>query len=505
MKGLLSAGAARAWLVVALVGFVIVVLVLALGLGARLRAGQDVLDAAKPALSDERVAGDRAGVDFISKYVDFADPLMTPRGGGRRELTTLVDLVARRAKLSRARVAALLRRSAPHAEALLRALPLSSVTREIPAFTGYLATTLNITDEGLAAELERSFPRLSQALTALPGVTTGWNDIPGIGGLTRFDGDRAVQTVPQLRGYLARDVVATLERDKGDLHDLAGRGGIGLIPTLLLVVGAVLLVFGLLQARRARDAPPGRPSWAFVMAIGALLVVLVFALGYFPRLRGADRAISDLAPAFAAERVAGARAGSDMIHQTVLLGDPIATRRGGAPAEIPELLTFVRQRTSLDRAAVLGALRRRAPHLSALLQAIPLTAAARELPHLLTVLGRRTRLSRPRLIATLRKRTPHLAQSLLALRTVSLRWNQIPGTERLTRFDGVTRVRTMPALDRYLAEDLVPLFERQRQNFRDLADPAPKLAVLAPALLALGVALIVFGLAMTRSLLTKRW
>ncbi len=505
MKGFLSARAGRAWLVVALVGVVIVVLVLALRLAPRLGAGQELLDASEPALTDERVAGDRAGVDFISRYVDLADPLMTTRGGGRRDVATLVGLVARRTKRSPAQVRRDLRREAPHVAALLRALPLSGAAREIPALTGYLATTLNITREDLAAELERAFPSLAQTLTALPGVATGWNDIPGIGGLTRFDGTTAVRTVPQLRDHLAQDLVATIERDRDDLQDLAGRGGIGYIPTLLLVVAVVLIAFGLLQARRARDAPPGRPAWAFVMGVGALLVVIVFGLNYFPRLKGADRAIDDIAPAFAQERVEGDRAGADMIHQTVLFGDPIATRRGGATAEIPGLLRFVRERTSLNRAAVLGALRRRAPRLTALLQAIPLSAVAREVPQLLAFLARELRLSRARLLATLSRRTPRLAQAILAVRPVAIRWRSIPGTERLTRFDGVTRVRTMPALDGYLSEDVVPLLERQRTNFRDLADPAPSLTVLPPVLLVLGLALIVYGLTMTMSLLTKHW
>ena len=51
MKALLSTRASRAWLGVALVGLVIVVLVVALGLVPRLAAGQDVIDAAKPALT----------------------------------------------------------------------------------------------------------------------------------------------------------------------------------------------------------------------------------------------------------------------------------------------------------------------------------------------------------------------------------------------------------------------------------------------------------------------
>jgi hypothetical protein len=505
IKRLLPARASRAWLGVAFVGLAVIVVVLVLGLGPRLSAGQDLIDAAKPALSAERVAGDRAGVDFISRYVDLADPLMTARGGASRELPALIGLIARRSDRSQAQVAAALRREAPHAEALLRALPLAGAAREIPRFTDYLATTLNTTDEGLAAELERQFPKLSQTLTALPSVATGWNDIPGIGGLTRFDGTTAVQTVPQLRTTLSEDLVATVEDTKDEFDDVAGSGGIGYIPTLLLVVGAALLGFGLLQARRALDAPTGRVAAGVLLGTGALILVIVFALQYFPRLDAADSMVSDLDPVFAAERIQGDRAGADMIHQTVLFGDPIATRRGGAAAEVPELLSFVRGRTNIPRAEVLAALRRRAPRTTALLQAIPLSAVAAEIPHLLTYLGKTMKLSRAELLATLKQRTPRLAQSLLNVRPVAIRWNSIPGTEDFTRFDGVTPVRTMPALDGYLSGDVVPLLESRRQNFRDLADPSPPLNAFPPILLVLGVLLLIYGVAMTMAALSRRW
>ena len=40
-----------------------------------------------------------------------------------------------------------------------------------------------------------SFPGLTQAITNLPTVTSGWYQIQDIGGLTRFDGT-PVQTSP---------------------------------------------------------------------------------------------------------------------------------------------------------------------------------------------------------------------------------------------------------------------------------------------------------------------
>jgi hypothetical protein len=493
MKGLVSSRASRAWLVVALVGLVVIVLVLALRLGARLGAGQDLIDAAKPAITDERVAGDRAGIDFISRYVDLADPLMTKRGGGSGEIAALVKLVAKKTKLSDAEVAAVLRKEAPHTEALLRTLPLSGVTAEIPRLTRYLATKLNTSEEGIAAQLEQSFPRISQTLTALPSVTNGWNDVPGMNGMTRFDGVTVVKSVPQLRTYFSKDLVAAVERNKDDFQDVAGSGGVGYIPRLLLVVGALVLLFALFQIRRARDAPPGKPSWGVVIAVGVVIIGLVGILQYFPRLNGADRVLADMQPAFAQARVEGDRAGVDMVHQTVLFGDPVATQRGGAAAEVPKLVAFVAAQTGTKQADVLRGLRARAPRTTALLQASPLSAVAAEVPHLLTYLGKAMKLSRAELLAALQDKTPKLAQAILAVRPVAIRWNAIPGTEDLTRFDG-TPVRAMGPLDQYFGQDVIPVLETQRAHFGDLADPWPPLNYFPPLLLGVGGLMLLYGL-----------
>ena len=498
MKALLSTRASRAWLGVALVGLVVVVLVVALGLIPRLAAGQDLIDAAKPALTDERVAGDRAGIDFISTYVDLADPLMTVRGGGSSEVETLVGILRRRTKLSSKEVVELLHKEAPHTEALLRALPLSGVAREIPALTDYLATTLNLPEEDVAAEVEQSFPKLSQTLAVLPGVTDGWNDIPGAEGLTRFDGTTPVRTVPDLRDTFSADLVATVERDKDDFQDVAGDGGIGYIPWLLLVVGVAVLAYGLLQARRAANASPGGGAWAGVVAVGVFILALVVIMGYSSRLDGADRVISDLDPAFDAQRVQGYRAGVDMVHQTVLFGDPIVTARGGAEAEAPRLIAFVSGKTNVSRDKVRAALRRRAPRIAALLQAVPLSKVAAEVPHLVGVLAKRMKIRSDDVLAILRERTPRLAQSILAARPVALGWNAIPGTAQLTSFDGTTAVRTMPALDQYFGTDVIPVLETQRQNFRDLADPWPPVNALAPLMLVVGALVTLYGLLMMR-------
>ncbi len=75
----LANGQARAWLVVAAVGLLVILVVLVLGLFGRLGAGQDVLDQARPAFTEERVAGDRAAITMVSSIVDLA--IRSPRSG----------------------------------------------------------------------------------------------------------------------------------------------------------------------------------------------------------------------------------------------------------------------------------------------------------------------------------------------------------------------------------------------------------------------------------------
>ena len=60
VKGLVSTAASRAWLAVVAVGIVVVAVVFGLQLVPRLTAGQKVIDAARPALTDDAVKGELA-------------------------------------------------------------------------------------------------------------------------------------------------------------------------------------------------------------------------------------------------------------------------------------------------------------------------------------------------------------------------------------------------------------------------------------------------------------
>ncbi len=493
MKGLMSTAASRAWLAVALVGFVVVVLVLVLSLIPRLGAGQQLIDSAEPAFSDERVAGTRAGMNLLSQYVDLADPLLTARGGAHEEVRSLVRLIRRKLGLTNAQARRILRREAPHTEALARALPLEGVADEIPRLTSYLATTLAVSEDDLAATLEQSFPRIAQMLSTLPSVTDAWNDVPGIDGLTRLSRDKPVQTVPGLRKYLRDDVVALIAERKEDFQSLSARGGIGYIPYLLLIVGAGLFALGVLQARRATITAPGRLPWSLVVAVGVVLIALVVVAQYFPRLNGGQELVTDLEPVFAQQRVEGAATGFETVHEAILFADPIMTPGGGVSRETPRLYRFVADRTGRSRGDVRRALSRRAPRTIALLDALPLTRVADEVPRLIDYLARALRMSPDEVVALLRRRTPGLTRALLAAPDVTSGWNGVPGTRELTRFDGVTPVRTMPQFDDYMRQDLIAVLVKERAHFETLASRSPPLGTLAPALLIAGLLVMLYG------------
>ncbi len=493
MKELLSTGAARAWFGVALGGLVVVALVLGLMLVPRLAAGQRLIDRAEPAFSDARVDGTRAGIATFSQYVDVVDPLLTRRGGGSEEVPKLIGYIERKLGLSTEQVRKILRREAPHTEALTRALPLDGVAAEVPRLTAYLATITGLTEDQLAAILESDFPRISQSLTALANTSDAWYDVPGIDGLTRLRAGKPVRTLPGLRKYLRDDVVPLTVSRRGDFQSLAGRGGIGYIPFMLLAIGAGLLALGMIGVRRARNRAPGKLSWSVVVAIGVFLLVVVFAGQYLPRLGGAQETITDFEPVFSQERVRATANGADTIHDAVLFGDPIMTPLGGAAREAPRLYRFVAQRTGRRTDDVRRAVRRRAPQTVALLSAIALTEVGREVPRLLAYLGKALRLSRTQVVAALRRRTPGLTQALLTTPDVARGWTAIPGTAGLTRFDGLTPVRTMPEFDGYLREDLIPVLTAERRNFAALAVRQPSVDVLAPLLLVFGLVVILYG------------
>jgi len=248
--------------VVLVVGVLVVTLVLGLGLISRLNAGQKVLDGAKPAFVAQRVGADRAGINFVAQDVDMADPIMTPQGGAASEVPQLIGFVSQKTGLSPAAVLSALQKNFPHTAALLEAIPLTSVTAELPGLLAFLEKTLHATQTELISALSTSFPAITQAITHLPAVTSGWNDVPGMAGATRFNGT-PIKTAPNVRDYFSSDVIPVLETQHQHYEHLVSTSKINFIGPLVLIVGIVVILYGLLMVFFAMALEPTtRPAMA---------------------------------------------------------------------------------------------------------------------------------------------------------------------------------------------------------------------------------------------------
>lgn len=486
------------WGLVTGVGVLVIALVLVLQLIPRLDAGQDVLDDAAPVFTDDRVAGHTPAITIVSQIVDLSDPIVTAKGGGSAEVPKLVAFVAAETGLSQTEVLAALKKNAPKTTALLQAIPLSSVTAEGPALKAFLAKTLGVTPGQLDIVLKTRFPGLAQTLAALPKVTAGWYDVPGVGVGSRFDGT-PLKTVPDVRDSFAKDVIPVTERQAENFQDLGERGGVGFVPYLLLTLGGLVTFFGTTMLISTASGPmsrgEGMAMWGVVAGGGLVVVVLVLGLGLFGRLGGGDELLDDAKPAFTDARVAGDRAGITIVSQIVDLADPIATPEGGGAAEVGELVGFVSKQTGLSPPAVLNALEEAAPKTTALLQAIPLSGVAAEIPGLVTFLSSTLGISATELTAALDKSFPRLKQVIDNVGPVTKGWNAVPGVQTLTRFDG-TPVTTVPDVRDYFAADVIPVLERRKDDFQKLESTWPPVNVLPPLLLAIGLIVLALGAAM---------
>ena len=482
------------WATVAMVGAVVLMLVAGLHLGSRLEAGQRVLDGARPAFADDRVAGSRAGITMVSDIVDLSDPIVTAAGGAGSEVPKLVAFVSSKTGLAPAEVLAALTAKFPHTTALLQAIPLERVTAELPGLVSFLSTTLKLPPEQVLPALKTNFPHLAQSIQALPTVTGGWENVPGTQDVTRFDGG-PVRSVPDVRSYFAADVIPVLETQKANFQRLdSGQPKVGAITQLLIAIGTIVLVYGIFMAAvfsrlRLRGAGASA-TWGVVVLVG--LVVVTVAVPLFPRLDGGQDLLDAAAPAFTDQRVAGDRVGISMVSTIVDLADPIVTARGGASGEVPSLVAFVSSATGLSNDKVMATLKTNFPYTTALLQAIPLEEVTKELPELTSFLATTLRVTPGQLQAVLAANFPHLAQSITALPLVTGGWNSVPGTERLTRFSGAP-VRTVPDVRDYFSADVIPVLEQERRDFQNLAGTSPQLIVFPRLLTIVGAAVIIYG------------
>ena len=167
----------------------------------------------------------------------------------------LIAFVSQKTGLSQAAVVAALQKNFPHTTALLQTIPLSSVTTELPGLLAFLEKTLQVSQAQLVGALKTSFPGLTQAITNLPTVTNGWNQIQNIDGATRFDGT-PIKTVPDVRTYFGSDVIPVLETQTGNYQKLVSTSTIDFIGPLVLVVGIIVIIYGLLMLLLARRLEP---------------------------------------------------------------------------------------------------------------------------------------------------------------------------------------------------------------------------------------------------------
>ncbi len=492
-----SRSGALQWVVVLVVGILVVTVVLGLNLIPRLNAGQKVLDAAKPAFATPRLTGARAGIDLISKDVDVADPIMTSQGAAVAEVPKLIAFVSQKTGLSQAAVVAALQKNFPHTTALLQTIPLSSVTAELPGLLAFLEKTLHVSQAQLITALKTSFPGLTQAITNLPTVTGGWNQIQSIDGLTRFDGS-PVHTVPQFRTYVSSDLIPVLETQQKNFQSLDGTSAVNWIAPLLLVVGLVVILFALAMIALSLRGPVSRglatAGASVVLVVGVGVVALVLVLSLVPRVSHGQTLLDALRPANDAARVQGDRAGINMVSAIVDTEDPIMTSQGAAVAEVPKLIAFVSQKTGLSQAAVVAALQKNFPHTTALLQTIPLSAVTTELPGLFAFLTKALNVSQAQLVGAMQSSFPGLTQAITNLPAVTGGWNQIPGIDGATRFDG-TPIKTVPDVRTYFGSDVIPVLETQTGNYHKLVRTST-IDFIGPLVLIVGIIVIIYGLLM---------
>lgn len=177
-------------------GVVVVALVLAISLIPRVSNGQKLLDALRPANTQQRVAGDRVGINMVSTIVNTEDPIMTAAGGASAEPGVLPVI-----------------------------------------------------------------PRLAQTVSAAPLVTNGWDHVPGTAGVTRFDGS-SVTTVPEVRTYFSSDVIPVLETQRANYQYLVSTSKIDFLGPLVLIIGIIVIIYGLLMVFVAWREPEARAGFS---------------------------------------------------------------------------------------------------------------------------------------------------------------------------------------------------------------------------------------------------
>lgn len=267
-RGLSGTPDRLAWVVVSLVGAAVVGLVFALNMYPRFSGGQRLLDDDRAAFTVDRLDGARAGVDFVSTVVDALGSGVLREGGSDGEVVKLLVLLTEHTGLPPLEVKDLLIEKFPHATYLLAAEPFSEVTAENSKFYDFLATNFDLPPGQGQQWLKENFPKVSQVLTNLAGLTNGWAAVPGTEKLTRFYGT-PVRTMPQVRDYFREDVIPVLVRQQANFVRVDTTWPpLPVFAPLLTAVGLLVIVYGLvfnfLSGRKPREPDSPQPELAEV-------------------------------------------------------------------------------------------------------------------------------------------------------------------------------------------------------------------------------------------------
>jgi hypothetical protein len=184
---------------------------------------------------------------------------MNAQGGAAGEVPQLIAFVSQKTGLPQAKVVAALKTNFPHTLALLQTLPLSSVSAEIPGLFTFLEKALKVTPTELVSALKTNFPAITQAIVNLTPVVDGWDNVPGTASFTNNTGT-PVRTVPAVRSYFSDELIPVLETQRNNYWHLVSTSDINFLGPLVLIIGLIVIAYGLLMILLAVQVEPRPPK-----------------------------------------------------------------------------------------------------------------------------------------------------------------------------------------------------------------------------------------------------
>ena len=232
--------------------------------------------------------------------------------------------------------ARVLRREAPHTEALLRAVPFSGIADERRRLTRLPLDDAQPRARGPPGRARAQLPaHLPDARRSCRASRAAGTTSPAPRPSRASTASRS-RRCPRCATTCATTSSGPSPRSRTTSKRSRARAGSATSRGCCSSSARASRSSALVHARWSASHPSGAIAWGAVVAVGVLVAILVGALQYFPRLGGADTAIAKLEPAFDEQRVIGLRAGTDFVVQAVRFGDPIMTavrRRRGRGAQ----------------------------------------------------------------------------------------------------------------------------------------------------------------------------